>query len=274
MNTEPRMNISDKIKEICPVEIYVDYRDFDFLEETVVACKTQQEFEEKLEESYLDSFHYEIDEIESYLLSEGYSVEEIEEHRDEIVVYLDTNQFLNKNIQVSILTDFYNDANYDFTLNDGWCRWLVRSQGYKYSDANIRYYLDRSWNLKNETELKKHNNKFLSSVENEIFNMPPGYRRTLVFLVNMTIRDYFALKEGRKKSITISKDTVCGLFNPWSGSGSTLDIKLEKDVKINQKNIFDLIVEFVSKKNRYTYGVNDVYGLCESVWSEGKYSLK
>src|SRR5690554_4352123 len=91
MNTEPRMNISDKIKEICPVEIYVDYRDFDFLEELVVDCKTQQEFEEKLEKSYLNSFYYEIDEIESYLLSEGYSVEEIEEHRDEIVVYLDTN---------------------------------------------------------------------------------------------------------------------------------------------------------------------------------------
>lgn len=67
----------------------------------------------------------------------------------------------------------------------------------------------------------------------------------LVFLVKMTLEEYFTLRDGIDKEkkrnesynlsertgrgcLVLSKDTTCGLYDSWNGSGSVLEIKLEK----------------------------------------------
>ena len=69
----------------------------------------------------------------------------------------------------------------------------------------------------------------------------------LTFLLKMNLRDLIKLNELIKLQesdgvyydatkrpdcgkITISKDTVCGLYDSWNGGGSYFDIELEKDV--------------------------------------------
>ena len=58
-------------------------------------------------------------------------------------------------------------------------------------------------------------------------------------------------------ALRIEKDAVCGLFDPWSGAGSTLDLELEHDVLLPM----ELVHEITPDVCLYRYGVDEVYGL-------------
>lgn len=59
---------------------------------------------------------------------------------------------------------------------------------------------------------------------------------------------------------------MCGLFDYYNGGGSVLELDLEKDVKISEKNIYMIQVERV--KPCRGYSVDEVYGLTGSCWKE------
>jgi len=167
---------------------------------------------------------------------------EIEEN---IEIIYPVKDFLKRNVKIDLLCDFYGEANYDFTVNR-WISWIVNSQGYKMKDLKT---------IKD--------NDFLKSVRSEIYNTY-SHMNALTFLLEITIEDYFRLLEGTYKKIKIDKKVMCGAFDSWNGSGSDLDIKLEKDITINKKNINRILLE--KNGSKYDYTVGQVYGLVGSCW--------
>lgn len=165
------------------------------------------------------------------------------------------------------------DDNYDFWLNEhlvdetgevdenaekAGLVWLAKQQGYTFEEL-IEFLKDEEY---------VNSNKFISSLVSEIFS---GYGcEALTFCVKMTLGQAIALKEKMKSnpngSIVIDKNVTCGLFNPWDGSGSILDITCEKDVEIPFDNIWKFYID-ERRSNRYD-SIHNVYGTTDAFWKD------
>ena len=165
------------------------------------------------------------------------------------------------------------DDNYDFWLNEhiidddgnvdedaekAGLVWLAKQQGYTL-DEIVEV-------LKSEDNVST--NEFLASVSSEVAN---GYScEALTFCVKMTLGQAIALKEKMKSnpngSIVIDKKVECGLFNPWSGGGSVLEIACEKDVEIPFENIWKFYID-ERRSNRYD-SIHNVYGTNDALWKD------
>lgn len=165
------------------------------------------------------------------------------------------------------------DDNYDFWLNehivdeDGETEenvekagivWLAKQQGHTLEELIE--------SLKDEEYVNP--NKFISSLAAEIFN---GYGcEALTFCVKMTLGQAIALKERMESnpngSIVLDKRVECGLFDPWEGGGSVLEIACEKDVEIPFENIWKFYID-ERRSNRYD-SIHNVYGTDSSIWRD------
>ena len=267
--------------------IYTYYRDFENVEQLLEKYDTTDKFVNMIVDSYDESANEIYNNCANDILEMFDLDEEVRDDVNELVYeYLEieypVEEFLNQEVKVNILCNFYNELNTDFTDN-GWLRWLLQSQGYRLKDypalkslaewrclvpAGNGCYKDPNDTdeLKEELKKDKYKNKFINSIVDELINLYHEYMRSFTLLGKMTIKEYFAFKEGNLKTIYFKKDIMCGLFNAWNGCGSILEIQLEKDIKINVKNIFHIQVENI--KNDYpSYTVNDVYGLVGSCWT-------
>jgi hypothetical protein len=125
--------------------------------------------------------------------------------------------------------------------------------------------------------------KFLKSIHTELINCGSQIN-ALVFLASMTMQELIDLNEAIKedakndekskygyttvdmrhgtRTITISKDTECGLYDAWSGGGSVLEIALDKDVVLPMRFIDSAKMDGM----RGRYGIASVYGVCSSLW--------
>ncbi len=165
------------------------------------------------------------------------------------------------------------DDNYDFWLNEhivdetgevdenaekAGLVWLAKQQGYTLEEL-IEFMKDEEY---------VNSNKFISSLVAEIFS---GYGcEALTFCVKMTLGQAIALKEKMKSnpngSIVIDKNVTCGLFDPWQGGGSVLEIACEKDVEIPFENIWKFYID-ERRGNRYD-SIHNVYGTNSSLWKD------
>lgn len=165
------------------------------------------------------------------------------------------------------------DDNYDFCLNeyivdeDGNINknaeksgivWLAKQQGHTLEDVVET--------LKNgDVEEPK---TFLETVLQEVAN---GYGcEALTFCVKMTLGQAIALKERMESnpngSIVLDKNVTCGLFDMWSGGGSTLNIVCEKDIEIPFENIWKFYID--EKRSRNYDSIHNVYGTDSSLWKD------
>ena len=165
------------------------------------------------------------------------------------------------------------DDNYDFWLNEhivdedgkvdenaekAGLVWLAKQQGYTLEEL-IEFMKDEEY---------VNSNKFISSLVAEIFS---GYGcEALTFCVKMTLGQAIALKERMKEnpsgSIVLDKKVECGLFDPWSGGGSVLEIACEKDVEIPFENIWKFYID-ERRSSRYD-SIHNVYGTDSSLWRD------
>lgn len=172
------------------------------------------------------------------------------------------------------------DDNYDFWLNehivdeDGKVNenaekaglvWLAKQQGYT---------LEEVVEALNSNPTIQQMKPFLSSINNEVYN---GYGcEALIFCVKMTLGQAIKLKEKIKSnpngSIIVDKRATCGLFNPWDGSGSILDISCEKDVEIPFENIWKFYID-KNRSDRYD-SIHNVYGTDDSLWKNHLKEIK
>lgn len=246
-------------------ELFADYRDeLDKrdLQDIAGSDDPREAFYDWLNDAYED----EVDQAWFNLASKCADDLEIEhetawEFLTEMVeVRLPEQHFLDQEIHVDILVDT-GDANYDFICNNiapdwGGCDpdeahaeasifWLAGQQGYcmDYVIAALKGEETRS--------------AFLESLVREVENEASSIN-VLTFLCTMTLKQWIEVREaGRRGALRIEKDAVCGLFDPWSGAGSTLDLELEHDVLLP----IELAHEITPDVCLYRYGVDEVYGL-------------
>ena len=165
------------------------------------------------------------------------------------------------------------DDNYDFWLNEhlvdetgevnenaekSGIVWLAKQQGYT---------LDQVVEVLKDGDVAEPKT-FLETVLQEVAN---GYGcEALTFCVKMTLGQAIVLKEKMKSnpngSIVIDKKVECGLFDPWSGGGSVLEIACEKDIEIPFENIWKFYID-ERRGNRYD-SIHNVYGTNDALWKD------
>ena len=285
------------------MEIYADYRDEMDDKTAAKICESADPYlalVEKLEEWYFEAEGYSRNELEKEIRQaltdpdgpypDGLGDAEEERLNDAITdlaywVYPE-DHFLKQEFCVNIMLDT-GDGNHDFTLNSPypcWCGdysarldekssllWLARQQGYTKT---------RLWRALREGDMRDPKG-FLESCRVECANLPSNMA-AMTFLVKMTLEDLIALNrcvrlqdrnghfyDATKNPycgyILLGKDTMCGLFDPWSGGGSVLEIQLERDVKIPIRFIWSALPDGYGYGG---YGVGDVYGICGSAWQD------
>ena len=154
---------------------------------------------------------------------------------------------------VVLLSGCYEDkGNYDYTLNAHYPCWYGNKQGEPIDEkASLVWLANQQGYTKEQLEQTLDQGDmanpkgFLQSVRVECANMS-SHMQTLTFLVSMTLEQLLELNEmlaerekvgheydARKRpdcgTITLGKETECGLYDPWNGGGSVLEIQLEKD---------------------------------------------
>ena len=68
--------------------------------------------------------------------------------------------------------------------------------------------------------------------------------------------------------LLLSKNTTCGLYDSWNGSGSILEIKLEKDVHLPFRCIAS-----ADHDGCHGYGIREIYGCGSDLWSDNAVKL-
>ena len=174
----------------------------------------------------------------------------------------DYDHFLNQDICVDIFIDS-GDYNWDLGCNevfphyngsteneiqDECCLvWLSKTQGYSKEDLQRNLY-------------ENVENRFFETVYEELQNCST-HMNSLVFLKRMTLKEYLEILDNPDKSIHITKDTSCGLFDKWNGAGGLLAIQLDKDIDIDPSNIYKVIYD-----EGFKYNIHDVYGVTDKFW--------
>lgn len=283
------------------LEIYADYRDVmsgsdaaeilccanpnDALYEKLLEWYDETEWQEK--ECLLKQVVAKINENAGPFL-DGLSDSqkaEVEEIIDELVYWkYPEDHFLKQEFNVTLMLDT-GDGNYDYTLNipyPHWAGdydqrldekssllWLARQQGYTKTQL---------WRALREGDMRDPKG-FLESCRVEVANMP-SHMATVTFLVKMTLEQlirlnrciklqdrnghfYDATKNPYCGYIVLDKKTMCGLYDPWNGGGSVLEIELEKDVRIPIRFIRSALPDGCDGRS-----VGNVYGMCGSAWAD------
>lgn len=201
--------------------------------------------------------------------------------------------FLNPEIKVNIIINA-GDGNYDFTLHNllnyassygytdrqsfkkSGLGWLAKQQGKQRELLRCVKLIDNCENYKTESAFVKSS---IRELENACSIM-----EALSFLVKMRLQDAIELKmklkeiEGKFNEyrpyetkgmpfgyIELDKSVNCGLVDYWEGSGSLIDIELDRDVKIPLHYIWDIID---SDSKKYAYSINQTYGLSGDCWTD------
>ncbi len=215
-------------------------------------------------------------EIRDYLLDLFYEMTEFN---------LPYEHYLDQTVKADIMIDT-GDSNYDYMLNSvypsyhgekgsGICGeaslvWLADSQGY--SLRELEKELDKG-DVLNPVG-------FMDSVRQEVAN-ETSCMNCLTFLVRLPLKEMIKINKLMKKqrpygehifnaysrpdcgSIRIAKETVTGLYDPWTGAGSTFEIELEKDVELPIRFIRSCLPD-----SYFTWSVSSVYGMLGSAWRE------
>lgn len=284
------------------LEIYADYRDeMDPKTAAEICLSDDPQFAllEKLEEWYFETELYCRSELEKEIRAVlaapdgpypdglGDTEEQFNNIINDLVCWAyPEDHFLKQEFDVNIMLDT-GDGNYDFTLNSPYpcwygdydadldgkssLLWLARQQGY--SKRRLRRAL-RKGDMRDPEG-------FLQSCRVECANLPSAMA-AVTFLVRMELKGlielnrcvrlqdrdghhYDATKNPDCGCIALDKSTMCGLFDPWSGGGSVLEIQLERDVEIPIKYIWSALPDGCCHGN---YGIGDIYGMCGSAWRD------
>lgn len=143
---------------------------------------------------------------------------------------------------------------------DNGLTWLVRQQGHTLDELKGAVANYQKWGF-DATEIT--HGTFLASVAEEMTQFP-NYMGTVTVLTSLSMSQ-LGQTLNPNDVLTIPKDATIGIFAPWVGGGSGLDIQLERDLDIPSNVRFDVQIEG-AKCCEYT--VQDVYGLVDEAWKE------
>lgn len=290
-------------------EMYADYNDElsdKEIAEILQSGNPREAFLDKLVESYDEAqYEYEkelinacIGELEKDLTGELLLEADDDEIKDyileKVAFVVPEDHFLNQEVYTNIFVDT-GDGNYDYTLNSLYPSyngergerinpkaslvWLAKQQGY--TKTQLQNILKNG--LDHEIDYRKGETKFLDSVYVEVLN-EASHMNMLAFLVRTNIKELIEINELISLqtakydnsenpdcgTITLDKGVMCGLYDAWSGGGSTFDIVLEKDVELPIKFIRSALPDGCDGQ----YSVEAVYGMCGSAWINAVKNIK
>lgn len=128
--------------------------------------------------------------------------------------------------------------------------WLLNTQGYTREDL--------------QSEDKRNKSVFLKSLYEELFDYVSSDAIAYSHLIALPESNDFnaILSLATKRNIIIKKNTPFGLFDPFNGSGSGLDIKLEKDILVNKTTLkdYDTYLTYSYSNTFGNYSPISVYG--------------
>lgn len=193
--------------------------------------------------------------------------------------------FLSNNYHVNLMFSTPNENNYDMgAIPSMFYESTEKSSDFEYFTDNALTYLVHQQGYKMEDVYRllcdpeaPNDSKFLKSVVEELDNFPYYSMAELTAMVSMSGKNLIdtldAIANG-KDYIELSKDTMIGLYNEWQGTGSTLDIQLEKNMVIPASMVRNVQFEGDHRdvvRCNNGYSVNSVYGLTGKCW-EGEIS--
>lgn len=110
----------------------------------------------------------------------------------------------------------------------------------------------------------------------ELENVMGGSRPVMTVFARLSLDDWIRCIEAKAqdKDIALAGNTFyAGLFDPWSGAGSTLDMAVDKPLVIPAKNIRDLSLEFRHGDKLvgdiFGWTAMNVYGTDETLFRSG-----
>ena len=240
---------------------------------------------DEINDNWADPFDFAIDDIIEHsgaVPSAGAADERYDLARDYIIEnysfeppyshYLDQKVNVNvllateteKNLDFASITEmeagFMNPNLLDGEEQDNALAWLVDQQGYSIDDLKsaVLEYDDLGY----ETCQEAHGT-FLASVASELFDFG-SVQGAVTVLATISLNDMAKLLDPQAE-LVMPKDTTIGIFAPWVGGGSTLDIQLEKPLSIPHDLRFDIQIEGAACRG---YTVNNVYGLVSEAWKQ------
>lgn len=168
----------------------------------------------------------------------------------------------------------HSDTEYVANANNA-LTYLIHQQGHTVDELLEKVYENPPKIESQEAlvETKGRNEDFIQSVADEI-NGNYGGMTELTALTSASGEKLINLLESIAKGedyIILQKETEIGLFNEWSGAGSSLEITPEKDIVIPANMVRNIQFES-SYEDRVAsndgYSVDEVYGLIGSVWKK------
>ncbi len=136
---------------------------------------------------------------------------------------------------------------------------LLEAQGYTMKD--LRNAMD-SYQKHGYPESKQDKPQFLLSLCQELENHTYSMG-CITVLAEMTMYELAKLLRNDTQ-ITFPTNAMLGIYNSWNGSGSLLEIELEKPLTLSSKDIFKIQIE--GSRYCYEYTVDQTYGLIGSCW--------
>lgn len=204
--------------------------------------------------------------------------------QDNVIFDLPEEHYLKQTFCVNIMTDT-GDGNYDYVLNAIYPCWYGRYEDTIDEKSSLLWLAKQQGYLKSEFHKAMREGDianpkgFLQTCRQELANLT-SHMSTLTFLAEMTLEQIIELNELIKLQdrngihydatknpycgyIVIDKSAETGLYDPWLGGGSTLEIELEKDVKLPIKYIRSALPD-----GGDGYSIESVYCLNHSCWRD------
>jgi|GEM_PF-558156 len=288
-------------------EIYTDYRD-ELCESTIqrifMADNARDAFYESLD--FFDyECHYESELIDTIKIHFDNPDDDdnpmcFSKHEDFIRNWLYENviynypydHYLAQDVYINIIVDT-GDGNYDYTQNELFgCNYSEKGLEGRNESSLVWLMKQQGYDMTAITGFVENENmqgsKLFKSIYQECRNTGTCMN-ALTFFAKLTLKEALRLhehsnniqfnergyvksyeeKDARIGEITLDKSIVCGLYDPWNGSGSLLDIELEHDVALPLKYIDSAMPDGCRGCS-----VSRIYGMSRSFWSDGVVTIQ
>lgn len=184
-------------------------------------------------------------------------VSALEDIKVDVLVYLESEDAFDREMSNNdFFNIFYGEDDLKELLemlSESSLKLLLQSQGYNLKDF-IWFYLTSEDELNSVIDKEKFNklndDKVFMSIYSEVFNAQN--LQSLVVPTQMTIKEIEYVKNA--DNYTVDKDSTIGYFGAVDGSGSMIEIELNKDIELS-KGEFKVVVD-----GQYGYSMSEVYG--------------